>query len=196
MIAGLVLAAGASRRMGTSKLLLPWGEGSTILEAVVDVLRQGGLDPLIVVVGAEREGLEAALQGSGALIVANPQPEAGGMLGSVKIGLAAMPVEATAAGIMPADLPRVRAETVRALARASEAAPDVLVAPVHAGRRGHPVLIPRRFWGEIGELPAGETLRTFLQRHAQEIANIEVADPGIRADIDTPEDYQAAGGSR
>jgi molybdenum cofactor cytidylyltransferase len=67
-----------------------------------------------------------------------------------------------------------------------------LVIPSHAMRRGHPILLPRWLWPEVLALPAGDTLRTVIQRHAAAIRYVEVDTASVLADLDTPEQYVAA----
>lgn len=154
------------------------------------------MGPVVVVVGAEREGVEVALQGSGAVIAPNPDSASGDMLGSIKVGLRGLPPEVEAAGIMPGDLPRVRSSTVAALVTAWNQGARGIIAPVHGGRRGHPVLMPREAWPEVTALGPEDSLRTYLRRQASQILAVEVDDPGIHADIDTPADYDAADAGR
>ena len=78
-----------------------------------------------------------------------------------------------------------------ALVNARKQGAGGIIAPVYGGRRGHPVLIPREAWPEVVALGPQDTLRTFLRRHASQIHIIEVDDPGIHADIDTPADYDS-----
>lgn len=188
MIAGLVLAAGASRRMGSPKLLLPW-EGTTILGSVVEALTLAALDPILVVVGEERAAIAEALRGSTATLVDNPNPATGEMLQSIQIGLMAMPDAVEAAAIMPGDLPKVKPETVGALIAERKRGSKGIVAPVHAGRRGHPILLPREVWSEVLALGPEASLRSFLRGRAATITAVEVQDPGVHRDVDTPEEY-------
>jgi len=190
MIAGLVLAAGQSKRMGAPKLTMPWAEGRTVVGCVVAALRGGGVGRILVVVGAERAAVEAALAGEAVETVVNERFAEGEMLLSIQVGLRAMPVQAQAAMIVPGDLPAIQPETVAAVADAWRADPTRLCAPVHGGRRGHPVVIPRRLWTEVLALREGESMRSFLRRYEAEIVRVDVPDPGIHKDIDTPEDYR------
>ena len=186
--AGLVLAAGRSRRMGSAKLVLPWRDG-TVVEAVVAALRSGGVGRILVVVGGDREAIEEALAGSGVDFVENPRYADGEMLGSIQLGLRAMGDEATAVLLTPGDLPAIQPATVRALIEAWRASEDALCVPVYGNRRGHPVLLPRRTWPQVMALGPAESLRSYLRLHKAELRTVEVSDPGIHADIDSPEDY-------
>lgn len=186
--AGLVLAAGRSRRMGSAKLTLPWRDG-TVVESVVAALRGGGVGRILVVVGGDREAIEVALAGSGVDFVENPRYADGEMLGSIQVGLRAMGDEATAVLLTPGDLPAIQPATVRALIEAWRASEDALCVPVYGNRRGHPVLLPRRTWPQVIALGPAESLRSYLRLHKAELRTVEVSDPGIHADIDSPEDY-------
>jgi len=188
-VAGLVLAAGRSRRMGSAKLTLPWRDGRTVVEAVVAALRDGGVGRIGVVVGGDRRAVEQALPGSNVEFVENPRFADDEMLGSIQVGLRAMGYDPTAALLTPGDLPAIRPATVRALIDAWGESGDAICVPVCEGRRGHPVLLPRRAWPEVLALASGESLRSYLRLHAAELRPVEVPDPGIHADIDSPADY-------
>ncbi len=191
MITGIVLAAGQSRRMGSPKLLLPW-RGRTVVEAVVTSLRQGGVDRIVVVLGGDREAVERALADVQVEFVLNPAFAQGAMLSSIQAGLGAIGDEVQAALLMPGDLPSIQPATVRDLLAAGERATDRICVPVYGERRGHPVLIPRIYWKDLLALGEGESLRSFLRAHERQVLGVAVPDPGIRADIDTPADYQGA----
>jgi len=114
------------------------------------------------------------------------------MLSSIQAGLGAMGGEALAALLTPGDLPSIQPATVLAVVGTGKGAPDRLCVPVYGGRRGHPVLIPRAYWRDLLDLGEGESLRSFLRAREGEIIRVEVQDPGIHADIDTPADYDGA----
>jgi CTP:molybdopterin cytidylyltransferase MocA len=143
-----------------------------------------------VVVGGDRRSVEAALASSDLEFIENPAFAQSDMLESIKIGLRAMGDRPAAALITPGDLPAIRPETVRAVLHGWRESNDAVTVPVFNGRRGHPVLLPRRTWAEVMTLAPGQSLRTYLHRHAAEIRHVQVADPGIHRDIDTPDDYR------
>lgn len=188
----IVPAAGASRRMGRPKLLLPWGDG-TVVGRVVAALREGGAGEVVLVVAAGDERLAGWGREAGVTVAVNPRPEEG-MLSTVRAGLAAVggAGEPAAAGravlVAPGDLPGLAAGSVRAVLAALEGG-AVLAVPVHRGRRGHPLGIAPRRVGEIAALDASVGLRQLLERHAGEVVEVAVEDPGAVADVDTPEDY-------
>jgi CTP:molybdopterin cytidylyltransferase MocA len=176
--------------MGSPKLTLPWRDGRTVVEAVVAALHRGGVERILVVVGGDRQAVERALAGSGVEFVENPLYVQGEMLSSIQVGLRAMGDGPQAALLTPGDLPAIQPATVRAVVEAWAASSDALCVPVHGGRRGHPVLLPRRTWPEVLALGPGESLRTYLRLHVDEIQRVEVPDAGIHADLDSPQDYR------
>jgi molybdenum cofactor cytidylyltransferase len=200
--AAIVPAAGASRRMGRPKLLLPYG-GDTVLGALVGALREAGVSPIVVVAAADDAEMRAwcttaaaAATPAGELRVAlNAAPEHG-MLSSILAGLAALGGAGTLAGgratllVCPGDLPALRPGTVVELLRRREAAGAGLAVPVHRGRRGHPLAVAPALVPEIESLHPGRGLRQLLDLHPGELLTVEVDDPGCVADLDTPEDYE------
>lgn len=194
MISAIVPAAGLSSRMGgpLPKPLLPWG-ASTVIGTVVGTLLAAGVAEVIAVTGHQREALEAALAGRDVRCVHNPDFAGGEMLSSIQAGLAAASPESAGALLALADQPQMQVGVVQQVVNAFEASNGhALVIPSHAMRRGHPILLPRRLWDEVLALPAGDTLRSVIQRHADAIRYVEVDTASVLADLDTPEQYAAA----
>jgi CTP:molybdopterin cytidylyltransferase MocA len=188
MIWAVVLAAGASTRMGEAKALLRLADGRRFVDAIAATARAAGTGGVLVVVGPPHGATIRAGLPPGAGAAWNPQPERG-MLSSVQAGLAALPGGASAALIWPVDIPFVRAATVRAIL---DAAPGRIVVPVHNKRGGHPLRVPRRFFGEIAALERSAPergLKALLDAHAGEVERLAVADRAVLVDVDTPEDY-------
>ncbi len=180
--------------MGRPKMALPWGEGGTLISHMVDLFIAAGSDRVLVVTGGDREAVEGALTGSPAQLVYNPDYRAGGMISSIKVGLRTLqggPAETVA--ISPADLPYLKVSTLQALYEGIPRAEGGILAPSYRGRRGHPVLIGKGNWSEILDLPSGETLRDYLRARAEDIEYLEVYDPGLIQDLDTPEDLAEEG---
>ncbi|HVN55907.1 MAG TPA: nucleotidyltransferase family protein [Anaerolineaceae bacterium] len=193
MIAALVLAAGLSRRMGSPKMLLPWGQ-TTVVGSVVGALQAAEVPEILVVTGAVREELEKALSGRPVRFVHNPEYANGEMLVSLQVGLSALPPACTAALTVLGDQPQIQPEVVRAVCATAGEHPGALVMPSYQMRRGHPWILPARLWLEVQAIRRPQTTRDFLQAHAPEIIYVNVDTPTILMDLDTPEEYQKAVG--
>jgi len=185
-IAGVVLAAGLSRRMGQAKLLLPI-EGRPVVRHVVERLLAAGLDPLIVVTGREDRAIRAALGDLDVIVAVNPHPEAG-QAGSVKVGIAAVPADAPAALVALGDQPFVPGEVIVALLEARVRAGRAIVAPCYREGRGNPVLFSREVFAELAEISGDQGARAVLERDPGRVTLVDVDLP-MPQDLDTPEDY-------
>ena len=190
MIAGIVLAAGRSRRMGRPKAFLQLG-GRSFLERAVAALRDGGCDPVVVVAGPPGDPAadEIALAATrlGATVTRNADEESP-QVASLRAGLAALGEGVEAAVVTPVDVPRVDAETVRALAAAFAASGPPVAQPFDGVRHGHPVLFARAVWPALMADPLPEGARTVIHAHAAARAEVRVR--ALPADVDTPEDYR------
>jgi molybdenum cofactor cytidylyltransferase len=190
VIGGILLAAGQSRRMGQPKLLLPWS-GRPIIVHMVDLFMKAEVDAIVVVTGADREQIEASLEGLPILLTRNKEHAEQGMIGSVRAGLSALRESACeAALIMPADLPALLPDTLHVLMAEFNKAASPIIAPSFEGRRGHPVLVSRPEWNSILQLPEGHSLRDFLSSREDDVHHVVVDDHGILIDLDTPGDYE------
>jgi molybdenum cofactor cytidylyltransferase len=196
MIPAVVLAAGKSSRMGRTKALLPLGSsGETFLGRVIRVLREGGADAVIVVIGGDAAAVRASLPRDDVHVsaVENPRYEEG-QLSSLLVGLAAIEqrhdnVEAVMVTLV--DLPLISVATVRAVREAFLANPGApLVRPRRAGRHGHPVVFNRSIFGELRRSDPSQGAKAVVHAHAAEEVNVDVDDEGAFIDIDTPEDYE------
>ncbi|MFC2594078.1 MAG: NTP transferase domain-containing protein [Fretibacterium sp.] len=185
----LLPAAGLSCRMGTQKLLLPFGTG-TVLEAVVGNLRAAGLTPILCVLS------EATLQGLRPLgedvtVLINPAPERG-QASSLAIGLDALPDgEGEPFCLMLGDLPTARAHDMARLRAAFERRPSgyTALAPRRDGRYGHPIFLEGVWRGRLRAAAGDRGGRGILEAHKGEVLTVEGED-GFFDDLDTPEDYR------
>jgi CTP:molybdopterin cytidylyltransferase MocA len=185
MIWTVVLAAGASTRMGEPKALLAAGDGRRFVDAIAASARQAGCAGVMVVVGPPHgEAIRRAL-GPGVATAWNPQPERG-MLSSVQAGVAALPPSVSAVLIWPVDIPYVTAATVRQLL---DAAPGKIIVPLHNKRGGHPLRVPRRLFAALMALEPSRGLKALLDAHSGEVERLAVVDRGVLLDVDTPDDY-------
>ena len=188
--AGLVLAAGESRRMGSPKALLRY-RGETFLDRVVRMLG-AHCAPVIVVLGAGAEEIRAQAQRP-ATFVENANYRSG-QTSSMQAGLRAVPAHSAGVLFTLVDHPAVDPETIAALA--AEAEPGLLVrVPRHHGERGHPIWFSSALIPEFLALPEDGAAREVVRRHAAETGFLEVDDAGILADIDDVEAYRALVGS-
>jgi molybdenum cofactor cytidylyltransferase len=189
-IAAVLLAAGASSRMGTPKALLRF-EGRTFLERLGAVFA-ARCTPVVAVVGDHADVIAEALgQSGGVALVRNPDPTRG-QLSSLQCGLRALPPGLGGVCFHPVDAPALRAETVARLIDALHSAPSAteLVIPRHQGRRGHPVLLRASLIGDFLALPPEESARRLIHERVARTLYVGVDDAGVLGDIDTPEEYR------
>jgi molybdenum cofactor cytidylyltransferase len=187
MIWAVILAAGESRRMGTQKMLLPFGE-TTVVGAVVRTALASRADGVLVVVGADGQAVRREVEPRGVGFAVNGNFELG-MLSSVQAGLRALPAGATAAVILLGDQPFLAAGVVNEVIAGYKEGRKGIVIPAFQGRRGHPVLVDLKFRDEILAIDPAEGLRRLMRDHPGEILVVEVGDSNILRDLDTPEDY-------
>lgn len=188
-IAAVVLAAGMSSRMGSPKMILPWGK-SSIIGTVVSTLETAGLKQIVVVTGGSSCEVEKALEGFPSRIVFNPFYENGEMLCSIQIGLSALPTKTHAALIVLGDQPQMQIDVIQSIVKAYQTQQTTLIIPSFKMQRGHPWLVDHSFWPSILALTPPATMRNFVQENAKSIHYLNVTTPTILADLDTPEDYE------
>ena len=188
MIAGIILAAGASSRMGTPKALLDY-RGETFVSRLTRVLGTS-CNPVIVVLGYHADVIRRQVPPT-ATIAINPDPSRG-QLSSLQTGLAALPAEADGFAFIPVDSPAVAENTVATLARTFEHRnPSTLfVIPRQSGKRGHPVIAARPIAAEILALRPTAEAREVVHAHVDRTEYVDVEDPGIFTDVDDPEAYR------
>lgn len=184
-IGAIVLAAGKSSRMGQCKSLLEIA-GRPMIQHVLDAISQAGITNILVVTGHQPDKIRSAV-GARAVCVHNPEFARGGMISSIKAGIAALPCQSSAFLIALGDHPLVRAETIRQMI---DQLPDSgILQPIHRGRGGHPVLISADQSQQILQLPSSATLKTWMAENQSRIVELETDDPGILIDVDTPREY-------
>ena len=188
MIWAVVLAAGESRRMGRQKLLLPFGE-TTVVGAVVTAAQASRAGRTLVVLGADREAIRRGLEPAGVDFAVNENYPLG-MLTSIQAGFRALPDDAKAAVVLLGDQPFLAPRVIDLVIDAHEAGSKGIVVPAVQGRRGHPVLIDLKYRDEVLAIDPADGLRRLMLAHPDDSLEIDVADPGILRDLDTPEDYR------
>ena len=189
-IAGIILAAGESRRMGTPKALLELG-AETFLDRLIRVMGES-CSPVIVVLGHEAQRIKSGLHQAGTAQFVINQDYARGQLSSLKCGLAAVPSEAKGVLFTLVDRPLVEPSTIaRVLERFQDRQPaELLVVPRAGLQHGHPVCLARELIAEFLALPPEAQARDVIHAHAGETAYVDVDDSGILVDVNDPEDYQ------
>ncbi len=198
ILGGLVLAAGASSRMGTDKALLPWPqgspEGSTLLSSAILALKPF-VCSVIVVAGKNADRITPVAAACGAFLVSNPAPERG-QFSSLQIGLREVLARGCdAAMITPVDCPPLGAATLELLHAAFDKALSRghwAVAPESSGRRGHPLFAGRALIDAFLNAPLTSNAREVKRAHAQFFEAVQVPDLYLPADMNTPEEYAAA----
>ncbi len=189
MIAGVILAAGASSRMGGHPKALLDLRGETFVARLVRVLSTV-CDPVIVVLGYHAASIEPVVP-PGATIAINPAPERG-QLSSLQTALVKLPDDAEAFMFVPVDCPAAEPATVASVVAAFRARDPKIqfVVPQYGGKHGHPVCASREIARELLALPATAQARDVVHAHVPATLYIDVDDPGILTDIDNLERYK------
>ncbi len=182
----VVLAAGASSRMGRPKALLPI-DGRPAVEVVCATLRAGGVDEIVVVVGRHGPEVRRGARLDDVRVVDNPRWDSG-RTSSIQAGLAAVSPAADWTLLALVDMPLVRADTVRALVAATTTTDADVVVPVHRGRRGHPIALRRSLFPKIAALGPDDPLHVVVR--AARGLFVDVEDEGILVDLDEPDDLR------
>jgi molybdenum cofactor cytidylyltransferase len=192
VIPGVLLAAGKSSRMGRPKALLPIGmTGETFLDRITRTLIDGGIEDIVVVVGADAEAIRSGARNTpGVRIVDNPDYERG-QLTSLLAGLRAIDAPHVSAVLVTLiDVPLFIASTVRALVNAHRERGAAIVRPVSGDRHGHPVIFDRSLFDELRNADLSQGAKQIVRAYASDIVEVPVADEGAFTDIDTPKDYE------
>jgi molybdenum cofactor cytidylyltransferase len=187
--AGVILAAGASSRMGRDKALLPWRDG-TFLSAAIRAL-QPVTELVLVVAGANAAALEPVADAYAAFTVVNPEPQRG-QFSSLQTGLQEVLNRGRDAAIVTlVDRPAAGLVTIQQIKAAFLAADERTwaVVPEHGGRHGHPFVIGREMIEAFLRAPASGTARDVEHANQGHIRYLPVDDPLVAANIDTPEDF-------
>jgi molybdenum cofactor cytidylyltransferase len=188
--AGVILAAGASSRMGRDKALLPW-QGGTFLSTAIQAL-QRETELVIVVAGKNASALEPVVYANAAFLVVNPHPELGQM-SSLQRGLEEVLNRGRDAAVLTlVDRPAPRAETIHQIKSAFLAAGDQTWAavPEYGGRHGHPIIAGREMIEAFVRAPATSTARDVEHARQQHILYVPVDDPLVTVNVNTEEDYE------
>ena len=191
MRVAIVLAAGASRRMGRPKLELELG-GKTLVERSVQNLLDASVDRVRLVVPPGSALAAAARLPTKSLdVIRNPKCDEG-LSSSLRVGLRALPNATRIVLVALADKPLVKPETIRKLLDVFEKGDAKVVYPVYRGEQGHPVLWDATLVDELPRVEGDRGAKAMLDAHRLEALAVAVDDAGVCFDIDTPEDYALA----
>jgi len=190
-IAALVLAAGRSSRMGGPNKLLAEIGGRPLVRIVAEEALASRARPVIVVTGHQRERVEAALAGLPVTFVHNPN-FADGLGTSLKVGIAALPMETDGVIVCLGDMPQVDAPMIDRLIGALDADKGALIAvPTIDGQRGNPVAWSRRFFPDLMAVEGDIGARNLIGRYGEAVTEVPLSGKGALTDIDTPEALEA-----
>ena len=190
MITQILLAAGLSVRMKSSKPLLDFG-GMPLLSRLIEECRQSLVDAVIVVLGHEKESILEQVDFSGVQVVENPNYKSG-QTSSFQSALEAMDPGTEAFLNLPVDHPLVTGKEIDALIEAHRNRQDSskIFIPTFEGQEGRPVLFEISLRQEILSLDPDEPANGLIEKSRNSISHVPVANPYIMKDMDTPEDYR------
>jgi molybdenum cofactor cytidylyltransferase len=191
-IDGIILAAGQSRRMGQPKAELETTDGESFLERAARTLRTAGCRRVIALVNAAFEASGAAAHRVARelqlemVVNADPGSE---QIDSLRLGLQRLDDTTDAVLVLPVDVPLLAHETAAAVVASFRECAAAVVVPACGGAPGHPILLARTLFDEIVRGTWQDGVRSLLLAHEHDVRMIDVDDPGILIDIDTPADY-------
>ena len=193
----LVLGAGRGSRFGGGKLLAPYRSG-LVIEGALAAAFAAPVEAVTLTVGCDGAAVAAAARvfaarvgETGRLRIVEVPDWADGMSASLRRGVAALPDEAEGVFVFLGDMPRVSAKVTAALAEALRG--DVVATvPSFGGRQGHPALLGKALFGEIGGLTGDRGARGLLDAHAARVVEVDSPDDGVLFDIDAPADLTRA----
>jgi molybdenum cofactor cytidylyltransferase len=189
-IAGIVLAAGSSTRMGRNKMLLEIG-GEPLVRRAVRTALEAGLDPVLVVLGHEADRAREAVAGLDCRVVLNPD-HAQGVRVSMQAGVRALPADVNAGVIMLADMPFVSADMIRTVAERYRAGRPPLVVSEYGDVNAPPTLYDRALFGELLTSTGEGCGKHVVKKHKSEAAVVAWPESAL-ADVDVPDDYERLG---
>jgi len=189
-IAGVVLAAGTSSRMGQNKLTMPLG-GKPLIRHAVEAALAGKLEPVIVVTGNDADSVRRALADLPVRFAENETFHEG-LSTSLRAGIAAVPEACDGAMVLLGDMPAVGPELIKRLNAAFDPVRSRAICVATArGERGHPVLWGRQFFSDIEQLKGDIGARGLMAQHPDQVCEVEAGNDAPLTDIDTPQALDA-----
>lgn len=195
MVAGVILAAGRSSRMGRPKALLSVNvSDNTFVAHLIQTAREAGLAPVFVIGSRNHQALADEVGRFGATLLTNEDPDRG-QLSSIQTGLAAAEaVGASGIMVMPVDVPLLTVSVLRDVVAATGEAGVSIARATYRGRHGHPVLFTSAVFDELRTADPDVGARAVVRADPRRVRDVEVDQPGVTLDIDTPDDYRRAFG--
>ncbi len=184
----IILAAGESKRMRSPKMILPF-KGTTIIENVIKNIITSDIDNTVIVLGSNKDEILRLTEKFPVMHCYNGNYK-DGMLSSVKSGFKYLPDDFRAAIVFLGDQPMINASVINNVIQGYNESGKGIVIPVYRNRRGHPLLVDKKYRDEIMNLDGQEGLRELVKNHPDDLLRIETEDPSILKDIDTEEEYK------
>jgi molybdenum cofactor cytidylyltransferase len=183
----IVLAAGESRRMGSPKMILPY-EGMTIIEKVLENVMASDVEKVVAVLGSHMEEVLKVIERFQVQHCFNSNYK-NGMLSSVKCGFEFLPGDFRAAMVFLGDQPMVETSVINKMINAYNESGKGILVPVFENKRGHPLMVDKKYREEVITLDDPEGLKGLLRRHPDDLLEVDTDNPSVLDDIDTQEDY-------
>jgi molybdenum cofactor cytidylyltransferase len=193
LLAAVILSAGASRRMGRPKALLPYREG-TFLEHLIEVTRHPRIGLTRIVLGAGAEVIRTIAKLDPSVVVLNPEWEKG-QLSSICVGLRSLVgIDVDGIVLCPVDHPLVTERLVGDLVEQFYDARKAIVLPTFNGRRGHPVIFSNELFGELLAAPPEQGARSVVWGHAADVLEVPTDEEGVVLNLNDPDMLRRAVG--
>jgi molybdenum cofactor cytidylyltransferase len=184
----IILAAGESKRMGSPKMLLPF-KGFTMIENVIANVSGSKVDKIMVVLGACRDAIADLIRTKAVNYCYNENYK-DGMLSSVVCGFRNIPIDHSAVLVFQGDQPLITPKVINSVIEVYISSGKGIVIPVYDSKRGHPILIDRKYSNEIQELSPDEGLRSLALKYPDDVLEVNTDDAGILRDFDSYDEYK------
>ena len=187
-VCAIILAAGESKRMGFPKMLLDFN-GVPMLECVIRNVKSSEVNDIVVVMGAYREEIQNIVERTGVKCCYNDIYKEG-MLSSVQCGFRYLSQEADAVLVFQGDQPFISSDVINKVIVSYRSSGKGILMPVFKNRRGHPLLVDRKYFTEIEKLDPGKGLKSLSEIFSEDVEEVSVSEAGILRDFDTFEEYR------
>jgi molybdenum cofactor cytidylyltransferase len=184
----IILAAGESKRMGSPKMLLPF-MGITMIENVIANVSGSKVDNIMVVLGADRDSIVKLIRTKAVNYCYNENYK-DGMLSSVLCGFRNIPIGHSAVLVFQGDQPLITPNAINSVIEVYLSSGKGIVIPVYESKRGHPILIDRKYRNEIQKLNPAEGLRSLALKYSDDVLEVNTDIAGILRDFDTYDEYK------